>query len=132
MLRSDDGGKNFSRADTIVDVHSDHQAMWSNPNDSDHLILGNDGGLYMSYDGVVAWNHINNIPAGQFYTVNYDMEKPYNIYGGLQDNGILFGSSRSVPNETKKWEYLFGGDGMFVIPDPRDFNLVYVRYLVLG
>ena len=56
------------------------------------------------------------------------MEKPYNIYGGLQDNGILFGSSRSVPNETKNWEYLFGGDGMFVIPDPRDFNLVYVGY----
>jgi photosystem II stability/assembly factor-like uncharacterized protein len=128
LLRSDDGGKNFSRADTIGDVHSDHQAMWIDPNDPDHVILGNDGGLYMSYDGGIAWNHINNIPAGQFYTVNYDMEKPYNIYGGLQDNGILFGSSMSVPNETKNWEYLFGGDGMFVIPDPRDFNLVYVGY----
>jgi len=128
LLRSDDGGKNFSRADTIGDVHSDHHSMWINPNDPDHVILGNDGGLYMSYDGGTAWNHINNIPAGQFYTVNYDMEKPYNIYGGLQDNGILFGSSRSVPNETEHWEYLFGGDGMFVIPDPRDFNLVYVGY----
>ncbi len=128
LLRSDDGGKNFSRADTIGDVHADHQAMWIDPKDPDHLLLGNDGGLYMSYDGGVAWNHINNIPAGQFYTVNYDMEKPYNIYGGLQDNGILFGSSLSVPNETENWEYLFGGDGMFVIPDPRDFNLVYVGY----
>ncbi|MGD9329478.1 MAG: glycosyl hydrolase, partial [Cyclobacteriaceae bacterium] len=128
LLRSDDGGINFSRADTIGDVHADHQAMWIDPKDPDHILLGNDGGLYMSYDGGVAWNHINNIPAGQFYTVNYDMEKPYNIYGGLQDNGILFGSSRSVPNETKNWEYLFGGDGMFVIPDPRDFNLVYVGY----
>jgi photosystem II stability/assembly factor-like uncharacterized protein len=128
LLRSDDGGKHFSRADTIGDVHSDHQAMWINPKDSEHLILGNDGGLYMSYDGGAAWNHINNIPAGQFYTVNFDMEKPYNIYGGLQDNGILFGSSRSIPNETKNWEFLFGGDGMFVIPDPRDFNLVYVGY----
>ncbi len=128
LLRSDDGGKSFSRADTIGDVHADHQAMWIDPKDPEHLLLGNDGGLYMSYDGGIAWNHINNIAAGQFYTVNYDMEKPYNIYGGLQDNGILFGSSRSVPNETKNWEYLFGGDGMFVIPDPRDFNLVYVGY----
>jgi photosystem II stability/assembly factor-like uncharacterized protein len=128
LLRSDDGGQNFTRADTIGDVHADHHAMWINPNDPDHIILGNDGGLYMSYDGGAAWNHINNIPAGQFYTVNYDMEKPYNIYGGLQDNGILFGSSRSVPNETDHWEYLFGGDGMFVIPDPRDHNLVYVGY----
>ena len=128
LLRSDDAGKNFSRADTIGDVHADHQAMWIDPKDPDHILLGNDGGLYMSYDGGTAWNHINNIPAGQFYTVNYDMEKPYNVYGGLQDNGVLFGSSRSVPNETKNWEYLFGGDGMFVIPDPRDFNLVYVGY----
>ena len=128
LLRSDDGGKTFSRADTIGDVHADHHAMWINPNDHEHIILGNDGGLYMSYDGGIAWNHINNIPAGQFYTVNYDMENPYNIYGGLQDNGILFGSSRSIPNETDHWEYLFGGDGMFVIPDPRDYNLVYVGY----
>jgi hypothetical protein len=56
------------------------------------------------------------------------MEEPYNIYGGLQDNGILFGSSKSVPNVTGHWEYLFGGDGMFVIPDPRDYNRVYVGY----
>jgi photosystem II stability/assembly factor-like uncharacterized protein len=128
LIRSDDGGKNFSRADTIGDVHADHHAMWINPEDPEHIILGNDGGLYMSYDGGVAWNHINNIPAGQFYTVNYDMEQPYNIYGGLQDNGILFGSSQSIPNVTKHWEYLFGGDGMFVIPDPRDFNSIYLGY----
>lgn len=128
LLRSDDGGKSFIRVDTIGDVHADHHSMWINPYDSDHILLGNDGGLYISYDGGAAWSHINNIPAGQFYTVNYDMEKPYNIYGGLQDNGILFGSSQSIPNRTEAWAYLFGGDGMFVIPDPRDNSFVYLGY----
>ena len=128
LIKSEDGGKTFARADTIGDVHSDHQAMWINPEDADHLLLGNDGGLYISYDGGAAWRHINNIPAGQFYTVNVDMAQPYNIYGGLQDNGILRGSSRSIPNVTANWEYLFGGDGMFSVPDPRDHNLVYVGY----
>jgi len=128
LIKSSDGGKTFAETDTIGGVHSDHQAMWIDPEDSDHIILGNDGGLYMTYDGGAAWNHINNISAGQFYTVNVDMEKPYNIYGGLQDNGILFGSSKSIPNVTKNWERLFGGDGMFVIPDPRNHKLVYVGY----
>jgi len=128
LLKSVDSGKSYVRIDTLGDVHADHHAMWINPEDPDHIILGNDGGLYMTYDEGKAWNHINNIPAGQFYTVNVDMEKPYNIYGGLQDNGVLFGSSTSIPNETRHWEYLFGGDGMFVIPDPRNNNLVYLGY----
>lgn len=128
LIKSSDGGKSFAEADTIGGVHSDHQAMWIDPEDPEHIILGNDGGLYMTYDGGAAWDHINNISAGQFYTVNVDMEKPYNIYGGLQDNGILYGSSKSIPNVTKNWERLFGGDGMFVIPDPRNHKLVYVGY----
>jgi len=128
LLKSTDGGLNFSRIDTIGDVHADHQAMWIDPEDPDHLLLGNDGGLYVSYDGGAAWDHINNIPAGQFYTVNVDMEQPYNIYGGLQDNGVLYGSSRSEPNDSPHWEYLSGGDGMFVIPDPRNSHLVYLGY----
>ncbi len=126
LIKSSDGGKSFAETDTIGGVHSDHQAMWIDPEDSEHIILGNDGGLYMTYDGGAAWDHINNISAGQFYTVNVDMKKPYNIYGGLQDNGILYGSSKSIPNVTKNWERLFGGDGMFVIPDPRNHKLVYV------
>ncbi|MBR9999479.1 MAG: glycosyl hydrolase [Cyclobacteriaceae bacterium] len=128
LLKSTDGGGNFHRIDTIGDVHADHQAMWINPEDPAHILLGNDGGLYVTYDEGAAWEHINNIPAGQFYTVNVDMEIPYNIYGGLQDNGILYGPSNSVPNETKPWEYLFGGDGMFVIPDPRNIHRVYLGY----
>ncbi len=128
LLKSVDGGLNFNRIDTIGDVHADHHAMWIDPEDPNHILLGNDGGLYVTYDEGAAWDHINNITAGQFYTVNVDMEEPYHIYGGLQDNGILYGSSTSIPNEAPHWEYLFGGDGMFVIPDPRDPHLVYLGY----
>ena len=128
LLKSEDGGKTFSRIDTIGNVHVDHQVMWVNPENDDHILLGNDGGLYVSYDGGAEWMHINNDAVGQFYTVNVDMEKPYNVYGGLQDNGTLVGSSRTVPNRSKNWEFIFGGDGMFVAPDPRNSDLVYAGF----
>jgi len=125
LLKSTDGGISYSRIDTIGDVHVDHHALWIDPSDSKHILLGNDGGLYESYDEGANWRHINNMSVGQFYTVNVDMEEPYNVYGGLQDNGTLVGSSKSVPNRTEKWERIFGGDGMFVYPDPGNSNLVY-------
>jgi photosystem II stability/assembly factor-like uncharacterized protein len=131
LLKSKDGGVTWHRIDTVrgeYAIHVDHHALWSNPNDSKHLLLGNDGGLYQSYDEGANWRHINNMSVGQFYTVNVDMETPYNVYGGLQDNGVLRGSSRSVPNETKHWEELFGGDGMYVAPDPRNSKLVYTGF----
>lgn len=128
LVVSRDGGKTFQRTDTIGDVHSDHQSMWINPEDEEHIILGNDGGLYISYDGGASWDHKNNMSVGQFYTVNVDMEKPYNVYGGLQDNGTLVGSSRTVPNERGQWEPLFGGDGMYVSADPRNNDIVYVGF----
>lgn len=128
LLKSTNGGETYARIDTIGDVHVDHHALWIDPSDSKHILLGNDGGLYESYDEGANWRHINNMSVGQFYTVNVDMEKPYNVYGGLQDNGSLVGSSRSVPNRTEKWERLFGGDGMFVSPDPRNSDIVYVGF----
>ena len=128
LLKSKDGGKTFARIDTIGNVHVDHQALWIDPKDQDHILLGNDGGLYQSYDGGAYWLHVNNVSVGQFYTINLDMEKPYNVYGGLQDNGTLVGSSKSVPNKTKKWSRIFGGDGMFVAPDPRNSNVVYTGF----
>ena len=131
MLKSRDGGETWHRLDTLKGVqrlHVDHHALWINPSDAKHLLLGNDGGLYQSYDEGANWRHINNIPAGQFYTVNADMQTPYNVYGGLQDNGVLRGSSKSVPNVTKNWVELFGGDGMYVAPDPRNAKLVYTGY----
>ena len=128
LLKSNDGGKTFARIDTIGNVHVDHQALWIDPSNPKHLLLGNDGGLYQSYDEGANWLHLNNVTVGQFYTVNVDNEKPYNIYGGLQDNGVFRGSSKSVPNRSKEWENLFGGDGMFVTPDPRNSNLIYTGF----
>ena len=131
MLKSRDAGVTWHRIDTLNGVqriHVDHHAVWINPNDPRHILLGNDGGLYQSYDEGANWLHINNMPVGQFYTVNADMETPYNVYGGLQDNGVLRGSSTSVPNETKHWVELFGGDGMYVAPDPRNAKVVYTGF----
>ena len=128
LLATEDGGATFQRVDTIGNVHVDHQALWINPNDSKHLILGNDGGVYTSYDSGAHWLHLNNTPVGQFYSVNIDMEKPYNVYGGLQDNGVYMGSSKSVPNKTKFWEKVLGGDGMLVSADHRNSELVYTGF----
>ncbi len=128
MLKSEDGGKNWVEIDTVGTMHSDHHALWINPQDADHMLMGNDGGLYQTYDKGDTWLHINNMPVGQFYTVNVDMETPYNVYGGLQDNGVLRGSSKSIPNQTKHWEAIFGGDGMYVAPDPRNSKLIYTGF----
>jgi photosystem II stability/assembly factor-like uncharacterized protein len=131
LLKSRDGGATWHRLDTLKgvnDIHVDHHVVWVDPNDSKHILLGNDGGLYQSYDEGANWRHINNMPVGQFYTVNVDMETPYNVYGGLQDNGVLKGSSRAIPNETKHWEEIFGGDGMYVAPDPRNSKVVYTGF----
>jgi hypothetical protein len=128
LLKSNDGGVTWNHLDTlrgVQNVHVDHHALWINPKDSKHILLGNDGGLYASYDEGAYWQHINNMPVGQFYTVSVDMETPYNVYGGLQDNGVLKGSSRSVPNVSKHWEVIGGGDGMYVAADPRNSKLVY-------
>ena len=130
LLRSTDGGKLFDQIDNVqVDeygnrVHVDHQALWINPSNTNHIILGNDGGLYVTWDRGTNWTHYNNKPVGQFYTVNVDMATPYNIYGGMQDNGVYFGSSRSIPNRSPHWEPISGGDGMHVVPDPRNNKIV--------
>jgi photosystem II stability/assembly factor-like uncharacterized protein len=131
LLKSRDGGVTWHRLDTLSgvnDIHVDHHSFWIDPNDSKHILLGNDGGLYQSYDEGANWMHINNTAVGQFYTVNVDMETPYNVYGGLQDNGVLRGSSKSVPNETKHWDEVFGGDGMYVAADPRNSKLIYTGF----
>lgn len=131
MLKSKDGGVTWHRLDTlrgVQSIHVDHHAVWVNPQDPQHVLLGNDGGLYQSYDEGANWSHLNNMSVGQFYTVSADMETPYNIYGGLQDNGVLKGSSKSIPNLTEHWEEISGGDGMYVIPDPRNSRLVYTGY----
>lgn len=124
LMVSRDGGKNFANTDSIGDPHADHQAMWINPKDSKHILLGNDGGLYQSYGGGSRWDHLNTqMPISQFYSVMVDQATPYNIYGGMQDNGVWFGKSTNKPEDP--WESLMGGDGMVVAVDTRDNDLVY-------
>lgn len=131
MLKSTDAGATWHRLDTlrgIHNIHVDHHALWINPANSSHMLLGNDGGVYQTYDEGANWLHLNSIPAGQFYTVSADMEKPYNVYGGLQDNGVLMGPETSVPNQSEHWKEISGGDGMYVFTDPRNKDIVYSGY----
>lgn len=130
ILKSDDGGKTFSSIGK-ENVHSDHQAIWVNPKMKGHLINGNDGGVNITYDDGENWLKSNQPAVGQFYYINVDNQKPYNVYGGLQDNGVWFGPSTYTAS--KRWnssgDYPYkgigGGDGMQVQIDSRNNNIVY-------
>ncbi len=128
FIKSTDGGKTWTTKAQNDGVHVDHHALWIDPNDSEHILLGNDGGLYESHDGGENFIHHNVAALGQFYTVSVDMEKPYNIYGGLQDNGTFMGASNSTPNRRRPWTRLFGGDGMHVFANPKNPDIVYVGF----
>lgn len=130
LLKSDDGGKKWSSIGK-ENVHSDHQALWVNSKLEGHIINGNDGGLNITYDDGENWIKNNSPSVGQFYDINVDNQKPYNVYGGLQDNGVWFGPSNY--KASKNWEsrgdypykMIGGGDGMQVQIDSRDNNIVY-------
>jgi photosystem II stability/assembly factor-like uncharacterized protein len=124
LIESEDGGLTFKQI-AGRRVHGDHQAMWIDPESPQRVILGNDGGLDVSFDGGQTWLSLASVAVGQFYTVSVDMATPYNIYGGLQDNGVLRGSSRSRPNISGSWERAGGGDGMWAQIDPRDNRTYY-------
>lgn len=133
IVRSDDGGKTFKSINED-NVHVDHHALWINPTNSKHLILGNDGGVYVSFDTGATWTNCNSPSVGQFYSIAVDMAEPYNVYGGLQDNGVWRGPStyeysRGWYQEGKyPYERLMGGDGMQVAVDHRDNETVYTGY----
>ncbi|MDX2306211.1 MAG: glycosyl hydrolase [Microscillaceae bacterium] len=131
LLRSDDGGKTYQRIIEEIygdQIHADHHALWINPKNPAHIINGNDGGLYVSYDLGDNFLHFNNVAVGQFYTVAVDMENPYQVYGGLQDNGVFKGSSKGKPNDGKPWERIWGGDGMYVQVHPKNNQLIYTGF----
>ena len=116
---STDGGKTFKKIDK-ENVHADHHASWINPKRDSHIFSGNDGGLNISYDNGENWFAANTPPVGQFYAITVDNRKPYNVYGGLQDNGVWFGPSTHKENATwlatgsYPYKRLMGGDGMQV------------------
>ncbi len=130
IIRSDDGGANWTSI-SASHVHSDHQALWMNPNRAGHIINGNDGGLNMSYDAGETWSKVNIPPVGQFYYIQVDNAESYRVYGGLQDNGTWMGPSTYqasynwFANGDYPYDRLGGGDGMQVQVDTRTNDVVY-------
>ncbi|MFM7813161.1 MAG: glycosyl hydrolase [Flavobacteriales bacterium] len=133
LLKSKDRGKTWS-AIQPANVHVDHHALWINPKNPRHLINGSDGGLQISYDDGENFINCNNIPVGQFYAIGIDDSKPYQVFGGLQDNGVWYGSSASMVDRSwyasghHPFRELIGGDGMQVQVDHRDNATVYSGY----
>ena len=133
IIKSKDGGKTFTSI-SKENVHSDHQALWVNSKKSGHLLNGNDGGLNLSYDDGKNWTKLNDPAVGQFYSVYADNQKNYNIYGGLQDNGVWVAPNNAKINKGWKqsgqnpYESIMGGDGMQVQVDDRNPNIVYTGY----
>jgi len=130
VLLSTDGGKTFSSIGK-ENVHADHHFVWMNGARDSHMIIGNDGGCNITYDNGAHWFKANTPAVGQFYNIAIDMAKPYNVYGGLQDNGTWFGSSTTKENYNwydggqNPYTMIGGGDGMQVQVDWRDNKTVY-------
>jgi photosystem II stability/assembly factor-like uncharacterized protein len=127
LMFSDDGGKTFA---TIAgSTHGDHHALWVNPTRPTHMILGTDGGVYVTEDGGNNWRAVGTLPVGQFYHVSLDNARPYNVYGGLQDNGTWTGPSHNPGGiGGRHWRNIDGGDGFWAFPDPNDQDLTYTEY----
>src|SRR5262245_50453795 len=123
---SSDGGKTFATG--AKGAHPDHHAMWINPKNSKHLVLGNDGGLYFSQNRGQNWEAIRGMAIGQFYAIAVDTRQPYRVYGGLQDNGSWGGpvATRSEAGITlADWRRVAGADGFSCAVDPMDPDTVY-------
>jgi len=125
---SEDGGKSFKELLPYYGVHPDHHAWWINPENPNMIIDGNDGGLNISRDMGKTWVFADNIPVGQFYHINVDMDHPYNVYGGMQDNGSWVGPAyvwRNAGIRNSYWQEVLFGDGFDAAPDPDDNRYGY-------
>ncbi len=126
LISSEDGGKSFSSANG--GTHGDHHTVWIDPQNPQHLITGDDGGLWYSTDGAGTWRKALNLPISQFYHVSVDNKDPYQVYGGLQDNSDWVGDSEYPGGITNsRWENLLGGDGFWAYADPSDPNFAYAE-----
>ena len=124
-----DGGKTWE-TDAALVTHDDIHALWIDPNNSDHMMIGNDGGIATSWDGAKTWTFLPNLPVGLFYHIGYDLETPYNVCGGMQDNYDWCGPSRSRHTAgiyNYDWFQVLGGDGFVAIPDLRDSRIIYTE-----
>lgn len=132
LYSSGDGGKSFTTlgaAAMSTSYHPDTHALWIDPNQTSTLYLGTDGGVYKSLDSGATWQQLRNLPVSQFYHATFDMERPFNVYGGLQDNGSWMGPSESPGGvQNKDWLPVGMGDGFYVFPHPSDRNVIYSQY----
>lgn len=133
LLRSLDGGRTWGKnrpVNIAPSVHVDHHAIWIDPQNSNHILLGNDGGLAASYDFGKTWDVYDNLPLAQYYAIGVDMEQPYNIYGGTQDCGSFRIPSNSIYGSitSDDWFSVGGGDGMYNQVDPEDSRWLYNEY----
>jgi photosystem II stability/assembly factor-like uncharacterized protein len=126
---SEDGGKTFSAMGFASGVHPDHHALWIDPRNPQFVLLGTDGGVYASYDRGGHWRFVGSLPVSQFYHVSADMQQPYMVYGGLQDNGSWVGPSRGgMAIRNRDWHSVGFGDGFWTFADPQDPLTVYSEY----
>jgi photosystem II stability/assembly factor-like uncharacterized protein len=124
--KSIDGGKTFETMGG--QSHGDHHTLWINPRNGRHLVIGNDGGIDVSYDQGETWEELATMPTGQFYAISADMRKPYYVCGGLQDNGSWCGPSAVRSGSgilNTHWFRVGSGDGFYTANDPRDWTVVY-------
>lgn len=127
MYQSHDGGKSF-KPEGNKGLHPDQHALWINPKDGRHLVIGCDGGFYVSYDRSASWRYLNSMAIGQFYHVAVDTRRPYRAYGGLQDNGSWGGPTHTLDGQgpiNSDWIMVAGGDGFVCQVDHSDPNIVY-------
>ncbi len=145
-FHSTDGGRTYKRiGETIRRIHDtegtamhlDHHELWIDPANPNRLLLGNDGGIFMSSDRGGTWLHLNNLPIGQFYFASVDMQDPYTIFGGTQDNGALYAPSDARPDDepaaNDAWRHVWldrwtGGDAFVTLRDPTDSRYVYYEH----
>ena len=127
LIVSTDGGRSFSNISG--GAHGDFHDVWIDPSNTDHLITGDDGGVWYSYDAANKWWKADNLPISQFYHVSVDMDRPYHVYGGLQDNSSWVGESEYPGGVTSsRWENMYGGDGFWMFVDPTDPDYLYAEY----
>jgi photosystem II stability/assembly factor-like uncharacterized protein len=128
LILSEDAGKSFSIVGGFVGMHGDLHAVWVNPQNPKHVLAGDDGGLWHSFDGGNRWWKGDNLPISQFYHVSVDDADPYRVYGGLQDNSSWVGDSAYPGGITNsRWENMYGGDGFWMFADPADPDYLYAE-----
>lgn len=144
LIYSSDGGKTFAnRTEKVTPLlacddkggpHCDNHAMWIDPDHPDRVMLGTDGGLYISQDRAKTWLHVNNLPIAEFYAISVDSSTPYRIMGGTQDNGALYGAARPMAPGLEHWKRIphAGGDQYVTRADPNDPDTIYVEGMFGG